>query len=216
MKWDLKELNNLCINKNLPDSKVYQESLLWKKELVLFHSKNSNEAWNKLFRRHLHKKLIVGNKNWQDAHLASEAHVICAAQALHSMGDILGQIINQVILPGALSEDEVSLRNVLSRLNEEVIAPNIVTKIQQLKDSPEFKYIDAFVNITKHRRILKTEYRAEGGPGTRNDQGIIFKQFNYKNENYPITWAKDIVGPYKNKIFIYICDVGNSINSYLR
>jgi len=214
MNWDLEELNSLCTKENIPDSRIYQKALLWKKELALFHSKQSNEVWNKLFREH--KKLIVGKKKWRDAHLASEAHVICAAQAIHSMGDILGQIINQVLLSGALSAESVSLNNVQTELTNRGSASNVVTKVLILKNSSEFKYISAFVNITKHRRILETDFHAEGGMGTRNDQGIRFKQFNYRRNQFPIVWAKDIVGPYKNKIFHYICNIGIAINSHLK
>ncbi len=214
MKWDFTELNSLCAKENIPDSRIYQKALIWKKELALFHSKQSNDVWNSLFSRH--KKLIVGEKKWQDTHLASEAHVIAAAQALHSMGDILGQIINQVLLSGALSEDDVTLNNVLTSLANRGSASNIVAEVLILKNSSEFKYISAFVNITKHRRILETDFHAEGGIDTRNDQGIRFKQFNYGRNQFPIVWAKDIVGSYKNKIFHYICNIGIAVNSHLK
>jgi len=214
MKWDFTELNNLCAKENIPDSRIYQKALIWKKELALFHSKQANDVWNSLFSKH--KKLTVGEKEWQDTHLASEAHVIAAAQALHSMGDILGQIINQVLLAGVLSEDNVTLNKVLTRLTSRWSASNIVAKVHILKNSSEFKYISAFVNITKHRRILETDFHAEGGMDTRNDQGIRFRQFNYGRNQFPIVWAKDIVGPYKNKIFHYICNIGIAVNSHLR
>ena len=131
------------------------------------------------------------------------------------MADILGQIINQVLLRGTLPENRVSLNNVLCEINEEAITPNIFTKITRFKNSTEFKYIDAFVNTTKHCRVLDTNYHAEGGENTRNDQGILFKKFICKNKEFPTTWAKDIVGLYRAKIFKDICAIGISINSYM-
>ena len=125
------------------------------------------------------------------------------------------QIINQVLLCGALPENKVTLYNVLYALNKKTIAPNILTKVTKFKNSTEFEYIDAFVNITKHRRVLDTNYHAEYGPDKRNDQGILFKNFIYRNKKFPTTWVKDIVGPYRAKIFKDICDIGNSINSYI-
>jgi len=77
MKWDLKKLNKLCKTKKLPDSKVYQKALVWKREIALFHSEQSTIVWDKLFCAH--QKLIVGDKKWWDTYLASEAHVIAAA-----------------------------------------------------------------------------------------------------------------------------------------
>jgi hypothetical protein len=131
------------------------------------------------------------------------------------MADILGHIINQVVLCGALPEHNVSLYSVLCELHKKAVAPDILTKVTKFKNSTEFEYIDAFVNTIKHRRILDTNYHAEYGTGKRNDQGILFKNFIYKNKKFPTTWAKDIVGPYRDKIFKDISDIGNSINSYL-
>ena len=213
MKWDFIKLNKLCRTKELPDSKIYQKALVWKREIALFHSGQSAIVWDKLF--FAHQKLKVGDKKWWNTYLASEAHVIAAAQASHSMADILGQIINQVLLCGTLPEDRVTLNNVLCKINEEAIAPDIFYKITGFKNSTEFKYIDAFVNTIKHRRVLDTNYHAEYGADKRNDQGILFEKFIYKNNNFPTTWAKDIVGPYRVKIFKDICTIGNSINSYL-
>ena len=131
------------------------------------------------------------------------------------MADILGQIINQVLLCGTLPRNKVSLNNVLRELNKKAIAPNILTKVTKFKNSTEFEYIDTFVSTTKHRRVLGTNYHAEYETGKRNDQGILFKNIIYKNKKFPTIWAKDIVGPYRAKIFKDICDVGNSINSYI-
>ncbi len=213
MKWDFIKLNKLCITKKLPDSKSYQKALVWKRELALFHSEQSNVVWDKLFCAQ--QKLTVGDKKWWDTHVASEAHVIAAAQALHSMADILGQIINQVVLCGALLEEKVTLYTVLCELNKKAIAPNILTKVMKFKKSTEFEYINAFVNTTKHRSVLDTSYHAEYGINKRNDQGILFKSFIYKGKKFPTTWAKDIVGPYRDKIFKDISDIGNSINSFI-
>jgi len=213
MTWNLERFRNLCVAKNLPDSRVYQNTLVWKKELALFHAEQSQVVWDNLFSPH--RKLVVGGKEWSDTQFASEAHIIAAAQALHSMADILGQIINQSVLCGALSEKKVSLKCIIDKLEKGGIAPDVRTKIYQLINSTEFKYINAFVNTNKHRRILDIDYHWEYGVSKRNDQGIRFKAFTYNNERFPTMWAKDIVGAYKSHIINLICDVGNVINAYL-
>ena len=85
-----------------------------------------------------------------------------------------------------------------------------------MKDSHEFKYINAFVNTIKHRRLLETEYVAEFGMGTRNDDGIQIKAFSYKGDSFPPIWAKDIVGDYQSRILEHIYAIGNAVNDYLR
>jgi len=40
MTWNLERFRNLCVAKNLPDSRVYQNTLVWEKELGIsvYHS----------------------------------------------------------------------------------------------------------------------------------------------------------------------------------
>ncbi|HKZ82296.1 MAG TPA: hypothetical protein VJ793_01410 [Anaerolineae bacterium] len=114
MTWNLEELRNLCAAKGLPDSTVYQNALYWKLQRADFHKKQSETIWSNLFSAH--QELQIYGEEWIQAQFAYESHVEAAMQSLHSMADILAQIINQAILNGALLEDEVSFSGVLDRL----------------------------------------------------------------------------------------------------
>jgi len=158
----------------------------------------------------------VGGQEWNEAVFASTAETEAAAQALFSMGDILAQIVNKSVLKEPLPEAQVSLPEVHKHLEEQGYAPIVVAQIESLQKSNEFKYLSAFVNTIKHRHLLDINFRAERGEGTRNTQGIRFKDFEYKGRNYPVTWATDILNSYKKRIAVLICAVGNAINDYLR
>lgn len=50
MEW-LKELNEMCICKQLPAPRIYQKALLWKKEKVVFLVLQSENVWNDFYQK---------------------------------------------------------------------------------------------------------------------------------------------------------------------
>ena len=132
------------------------------------------------------------------------------------MADVLAQVLNKALLKSPLSESEVFLWKVYKELKDQHCAPIVFSKIESLQKSKEFKYLNAFVNTIKHQHLLDTDYRAEAGKDTRNEEGIRFKAFVHKGRSYSTVWANDILGPYRKRIFEHICNVGNAVNDYLR
>lgn len=212
--WSFEELRNLCKAKGKPDSRIYQETLLWKKERARYHEEEYQKIWAELFSSHA--TLTVGSEEWNKAQFASEAHVEAAAQVLSSMGDVLAQIINKAVLSDELKEDDVYMTKVRGKLGKKQGTDKISQAINKFQNSAEFKYINAFVNIIKHRRLLDRVFHAEGGENKRNAHGVCFLEFRYKGNSYPFTWATDIIGQYKIRIFELITEIGNAVNEYLR
>lgn len=128
----------------------------------------------------------------------------------------MAQIVNKAVLESPLSESEVFLWRVCEKLKDQHCAPIVVSKIESLEKCKEFKYLNAFVNTIKHQQLLDTDYRAKAGKDTQNEEGIRFKAFIHKGRSYSTVWANDILGPYKERIFELICNVGNAVNEYLR
>jgi len=212
--WSFEELNNLSAAKGLPGSRVYQQALLWKRWRASYHAEQYDEIWSRLFSSS--DEIQVGGEDWNKAQFASEAHTEAATQVLHSMVDILAQIINKVVLRDGLPEDKVTLNSIVRELGKQGIANKIVAAIDKLQNSEEFRYINAFVNTIKHRRLLDTTYRLEYGKGKRNEKAVCFREFEYKGDSYGFTWATDIIGPYKNRIVELISEIGIAVNEYLR
>lgn len=212
--WSFEELRASCAAKGLPDSKIYQEALLWKKWRVSYHAEQYHKIWRELFSSST--EIQVGGHDWNEAQSASEAHIEAAAQALHSMADILAQIINKVVLRDNLAEGGVALSNIADKDKNKRIPPKIIAAIDKLLSSAEFRCIDAFVNTIKHRRLLDRIYHMEYGENTRNEKAVCFQEFEYKGDCYGFTWATDIIDPYKSRIFELILEIGNAVNEYLR
>ena len=218
MCWDYEELRKLCQAQGVQDSTVHQNALQWKVWRADYHAETAKAIWNELDQVFRAKGGIgvVGDRDWQKADFASTAETEAAAQALHSMADILAQIVNKSVLKKPLPETQVTLSKVCEDLKKQMDASNVMSKVVALQTSKEFDYLNAFVNTIKHRRLLDTEWSAEYGKDTRNEEGIRFKAFIYKGRSYSTIWASDILDGYKKRIADLICAVGNAVNDYLR
>jgi hypothetical protein len=211
--WSFKELSSLSSAKNLPDSEQFQVALGWKRRRVKYHAEEYHEIWRHLFSSS--DKIQMGGVDWGKAQLAAEANVEAAAQVMHSMADILAQIINKTILKGELKEHSVTLSLVLKKLEKKLNSRGIVSSINKFMDSTEYKYINAFVNTIKHQRLLDITYNIEPEKGTSYPKGICFKEFEYKGKKYERVFAVDILDSYKSYITDLIIDIGHEVNNYI-
>lgn len=217
MRWDYEELRKLCQKRGVRCSIAYQNALQWKLWRADYHAERAQAVWSELDQLvEVKGPIVVGGQDWSETEFASTAETEAAAQALHSMADILAQIINEAVLKRPLSGAQVTLFNVCKNLKNQKNASSVASRIEALQASKEFDYLHAFVNTIKHRRLLDTEWRAEYGEGARDERGIRFKAFTYKGKSYSTIWASDILNDYKNKVVDLICAVGNAVNDYLR
>jgi hypothetical protein len=212
--WDFKELDVLSKKKALPDTSVYQNTIHWKIIRTNYHAELCEEIWTTLISSS--EKITLNGYKWNKAQISVEANVEATAQVLHSMADIVAQIINKVILEGK-NEDDITLGKVFIELNKYANTKEITTAIKKLNNSPEFEYMNAFVNTIKHRRLLDTTYYLlREGHIPNMTKGICFQEFEYKGKKYEKQFADYIIVNSKNEIIDLILGIGISINDYLR
>lgn len=214
MSWDFAELRRLCRARKRPDPRTYTNALQWKCERADLHAKAAQLA---------RKRLTPANtKVWVDSPAGHKwqsvetAETEAAAQTLHSMGDLLAQILNCAVIPTPLAEDKVGLHRVRQESAKLANAGTLVRELDSLRKSPEWQYIEAFVNTIKHRHLLDTEYTITSRSAAAEPQGIKFLQFTYNGRALPAAWAADITGPYRMRLFDLITNVGNATNAFLR
>jgi uncharacterized protein (DUF2336 family) len=167
--WSFDELRELCRKKGISEEVIsrfsnFATSLDWRYHRAKFHAEQAHTIWENL----LSQSFTFGDEKYSEAEFSYEAFVEACVQSLHSMADILGQIINIVILQEHLSEDDVFIKKVAARMESTGVATIVLTELRKLLISNEFSYIEAFCNTIKHRRLIKTEYRIEYGGDYRN------------------------------------------------
>lgn len=140
------------------------------------------------------------------ARVASEAHLIGSIQATRSMLDMYAQLVNGLVLPEPLTVERCDIWKVCSRMPE-----------SSLKDSIEgvlrcywFKYINGFINTTKHRKLVNHEFRVSFVDDT---VGVRIGPFAYNDEEfcgYPLKEALQGTVDVKNSIGA----CGRALNRY--
>lgn len=210
-EWSFEELRRMCKQKNIPESTIYQNSLEWRWRRADFHAENASNIWTELFS----SPFSSADQRFKKAVFSYEAHVEACVQALHSMVDILAQIINAVILENHYQEHQVKAKELTKFMKKNEKAPQVMDCMRALLDSAEFRYLDAFCNTIKHRRLIPGKFRAEYGDHYRNESGIKFLKFNYRNKIVPETWASYILDEYRQQIKQLITDVGLNINKFV-
>jgi len=210
-KWNYSELNKLCEEKGRPDAKIYQNSLAWRWKRADYHADMASKVWSDLFK----ESFSFADQRFFKAIFSYEAQVESCVQALHSQADILAQIVNVLILDNRLPEDSVSIKKVIAIMENESLAPDIAKSARRLLNDGIFNYIEAFCNTIKHRRLIKTDFRAEYGENARNESGLRFEAFLFKGDTYPQTWGSDILEKYRFHFLDLITEVGLNINRYI-
>ena len=141
-KWNFLELRKLCEEKGIPDTKIYQNSLDWRWKRADYHADMASKVWSDLFK----ESFSFRDQRYYEARFLYEAQVEACVEALHSLADILAQIINVVILGSKFQEDYVSIKEVVKIMEKEGVAPDVAKSTRQLLDDKLFNYIEAFCN----------------------------------------------------------------------
>lgn len=124
------------------------------------------------------------------ARVEHEAHLIAAAQAVHSIADIIAQVIDVLGFFSPFGREKVSFWRVLERLPETELKV-AMTEVSRCK---EFEYLNAFVNVTKHRSIVFSRYVADLSEPSAFKHGVKYKSFSYGGREFDAKWSEDFVG----------------------
>lgn len=236
MNWSTKEFKNLVQSRygkdQLEKLKKLLSSISWKLMLADYHAEESK----RLYRSYLSEE--AGDEAWQalgqtllaassseeadkfiEARVLSEAHIIACAQSLHSTADILAHVVYFGLnLENNLSNStpmrKLGLDQVYKSMCRENFAPHVVDAIRYLKESPEFSYLSAYVNVTKHRSLVDVTHSISFSSSISR-YGVKILHFEYKGDPYAEKWADDFVFEDRKAIREGIFRIGNQMNKFL-
>lgn len=216
-QWLHTPLREFCLREGMSKAAIKRleicvNSLRWRFERAIFHAEKA-QSLKERFQKELDSLADLSHiRNRARIMFKYEAHVEGFIQSLHSLGDILGQILNIVILKENFPEETVTLHKIRSS----DFPPTIKNALDDLVNSREYRYVEAFCNIIKHRRLIHAAY--EGGfiEEFKVTGDFLFNRFCYKNQKYYETKGNDILISYKVAVFNYINDVGKAIYDYAK
>lgn len=148
----------------------------------------------------------------------AEANLIAYSHSIHSIFDILGQIIIKSLKIEKLftPTQNIYLHTAKEKLKSENIAPGLVLAIEESVNNPACQYLKAFVNINKHLNLLYMPHSVLMEPEDEQFYGLRVDQFSYKEQIYQSKWAKTFVTIDSDIIFEQHVRIGNSLNNALR
>jgi hypothetical protein len=182
MRCNLNELRNYVKNENLEKVNLCIESLAKRWEYIKYHFQeyermtnhinNSNNAIIFIFN---FDKSNVINK------LAIEANIIALMQNLHTIKDILVHLIYYSLNLKIEFERDITLWKVKKELEKLTDSKNLINLIDELNIHLNSKFLNAIVNISKHRYVIFPKFYVEM---SKDWFGYKFLPFEYESEKY--------------------------------
>lgn len=118
--------------------------------------------------------------------LVGEASIISSIYTIRSIYDMFSHLVNGLILADKFSEHDCDIKKVSKALPNS----NLQQKLSSLLSSDWFKYIDGFVNTTKHRNLVGHSFTISF---QENKVGARLSGFTYKNDTHQPYWAHDVL-----------------------
>ncbi|QBQ53383.1 hypothetical protein [Nitrosococcus wardiae] len=140
------------------------------------------------------------------ADLVSEASIISSIYTIRAIYDMFSHLVNGLVLAGKFTERECNLKKVVKNLSHSTLQ----SKLDFLLDSSWFKYVDGFVNTTKHRNLVSHSFTV---CFQENKVGAKIAGFTYENVAHQSYWARELLeGIVSVKNDLIAC--GNSLNDH--
>lgn len=126
-------------------------------------------------------EFIIGTSKNQNefyyAKLKSEANIISLIHATRSIFDVFAFLINRTLIKKPLDDYLCKIDTVYDKLEDS----NLKKEIGLLLDSYWYKYINGFINISKHRYLIDINFIMSA---TGDYSGIKVNYFKYRNVIY--------------------------------
>ncbi|ERH51201.1 hypothetical protein O203_23930 [Ectopseudomonas chengduensis] len=147
------------------------------------------------------------------AALIHEANVIAAIHTVRNYADIFAQLANTLAMPKPLEIRDCDFGKVADKLP----VSDLKTKMQELNSSHWFRYLAAFSNTAKHRRLLQSQPTTTF---TDNVSGLRVEEFSYqfrKHEpetTFPCCWGHDLLEE-AYTVYRRILQLGQTLNDHV-
>ncbi len=211
--WKLQELRELIEkvhgSEQLSKASSHINSVDWKIRSASYHSYTASDAFTSVFENVEHESISVVNmilstgeeaSKLHEARLIYEANVIACAQAMHSVTDIISHVILHAIAINGVDEENLCLKSI----RKHVPSSGLKDKIVRVSGLKSFRYLQDFVNTTKHIRLVASAYTVDLTGKEEHSHGVRFKAFTCKDRSHPEKWGLDFLEELKQLSIEYV------------
>ena len=195
--WSLKDLRDYIVDEHDKDQSMLDlvSSIDRGISIFRYHFSTARDSLmdfygedEKAHKQHIERVFGVteDQEEFQLAKIANEANTIAAIYTVRSVFDLFSQLVRRLLLNGELSEGACNIHRVRDHLQDGPLRASI----ERLLESEGFRYINAFVNVTKHRSLVKYGSWVD----LVNDKaGVKFSAFEYRGDQFPALWSDEIL-----------------------
>lgn len=155
--------------------------------------------------------------NFSRAALVHEANIIATIHTVRNYADIFAQLINTLVMPLPIAEHNCSFGRLASDLPESDLKQCLL----ELNSSYWFRYLAAFSNISKHRRLLQSNPTVSFDEGDHKDvTGLRVEGFSYQFSQkedvvvFPRCWGHDLLEE-AYSVYRQILVLGQMLNQHV-
>lgn len=173
---------------------------------------------SKLTDRDLMEVLFL-DEDGGELHPRISAYVTAALQSLHAIEDTAAHAVYYSLAlnkaPKPLSESAVRGESVLELIAKEPAYAGVRDVLADLDHSVEADHLDALVNISKHRNIVRTSINQDY-TGQRAERNIVLLEaVQYKGKSFPEVTVSDFMSAQFARCNLLIVKLGNELNAVL-
>lgn len=148
------------------------------------------------------------------------ANVLACVQSLHALADTLAYAVAYAcglnLGPAAIAERRISLGAVATALNNRAGFGNVASILLNVKSHPDFEYLAALVNHSKHRSIVEPRLHVDATAKEHTPYALRFRGFNYDGRLFERRDVESLLEPLYSWLSYRIVDCGNELNLTLR
>lgn len=231
--WDIEETRNLVANLFGPEQvELVRASLNSLAERQVYASYHFHEYSNILV-SHIDSKL--GEKHILELTLPLHtedrfridnalnqvaANAVACLQNLHCLTDTLSYALYYAaglnISSTPLAPHRISAVTVKELFADSANLSGIAILFAQTTDNPTLKHLDALVNYSKHRSIVRPSLNVDLQNPDGPSYNLEFPEIEYKGNYYPITDAKEFMENAYSVLSPLVVSTGNALNAALR
>lgn len=218
--WKLKQLQEWIEATRPNDNQTAElpKSLSRSAFIIKYHAQLARDAFAEFKQPgDNHDKMFVAMMSFEPdfswAALAHEANIIATIHTVRNYADIFAQLANTLLMPVPIPEKDCNFGKIANALPESAVKQGML----ELNSSQWFRYLAAFSNISKHRRLLqsKTSVSFE-----ENVSGLRVEKFSYTfnqkegETEFQRCWGHDLLEE-AYTVYRRILELGQELNAHV-
>lgn len=216
--WKLKELEQWIETNRHEDKQTaaLPRSLSRSSFIIKYHANLAKEAFAEFNKEaDNHRSMMVAmlslKPDFAMAALAHEANIIATIHTVRNYADIFAQLVNSLVMEAPMLEKDCTFGKVAKGIPESALKKGML----DLSSSYWFRYLAAFSNISKHRRVIQSKPSVNF---EENKSGLKVEPFSFQlsykepETDFSQCWGHDLLEETYN-VYCHILVLGQELNN---